>query len=375
MATLDTVLTKHGYETLYKSGLEKNIIYYDIKDNNYNYGVNGSASLLLNLTGSHTQITSNKCDCAGYNGVFAKEPSTTEINNEVSRVQINFINEECSSGSDYDLPNVTVSVNLNPWFYGSNGLSTTNYATGMSGLVLDISDYIRATVQKLDIVTKNYSDDKYVTDLSVSWFTDNEVDNKNLIMVSPRYVSRNGNKKVMVDDSNNYRFPSPFQIFHSSYSPYGTTIQNTAIRLGLLPDEVGYRVNGNTFLNCTTVEETENPASTYTEILPAFKVNNTLYTLNDGKPYPTTSGLVGFASKMVNSDGQNLINGLIDKAILFMKANGNENNGVFTIPINMNVVVTNQDINFITKKFGGKLTLNLVYDPNDTTSSVIKITS
>jgi len=245
----------------------------------------------------------------------------------------------------------------------------------MSGLVLDISDYIRATVQKLDIVTKNYSDDKYVTDLSVSWFTDNEVDNKNLIMVSPRYVSRNGNKKVMADDTNNYRFPSPFQIFHSSYSPYGTTIQNTAIRLGLLPDEVGYRVNGNTFLNCTTVEETENPASTYTEILPAFKVNNTLYTLNDGKPYPTTSGLVGFASKMVNSDGQNLINGLIDKAILFMKANGNENNGVFTIPINMNVVVTNQDINFITKKFGGKLTLNLVYDPNDTTSSVIKITS
>lgn len=375
MATLDTVLTEHGYKTLNSSGLVNNIFYYDIKDNNYNYGIEATASVLPNVTGSHVQITSYKCAIAGYNGVFSKEPTQLEINNEISRTQINFINEECLDGNNFDLPNITVDVNLNPWFYGTNGLSTASYSTGMQSLIIDICDYVKAGIQKLDLTTKNYTVSKYVTDLGISWFTDSETDLKNLMMVSPKYVNRNGNVKTMTNNTNNYRFPSPFQIFHSSYSPYGSIIQNTGIRIGLLPDEVGYRVNGDSFLNCRIVEEVEDPASTYTEILPAFKVNNTLYVLNSSTPYPTNVGLTGFASKAVNSEGQNLINGLIDKAILFMKANGKENNGVFTIPINMHVIISNPDINFISNKFGGKLRINLIYNPNDTTSNVVNVTS
>jgi len=368
--TFDTVLTKHGYETLYKSGLENNIVYYDIKDNSYIYGLKATEAEVLNVTGSHNQITSVKCAVAGYNGVFPKTPTTTEINNEISQVQINFVNENCSTGN-FELPNINVNINLNSWFYGTNGLANTPYSTNMGGLILDISDYVKVSIQKLNLTTKNYEIVKYTTDLNVSWFTDSDKDNQNLLLVSPKYVNRTGTKKIMVDESNNTRFPSPFQIFHASYSPYGKVIQNTAIRLGLLPDEVGYLINGKTFLSCTEVETNEDPAKNYGQILPAFKINNSVYTLNEITPYPTTSGLVGYANKMVNSDGQNLINGLIEKAILFMKANGSESNGVYTIPINMYVLVTSQDINFINKKFGGKISINLIYDPNDTTSNVV----
>jgi len=58
-----------------------------------------------------------------------------------------------------------------------------------------------------------------------------------------------------------------------------------------------------------------------------------------------------------------------------MKANGIENNNVFTIPINMHVVISNPETNFISNKFGGKLRINLIYDPNDTTSNVVNITT
>jgi len=114
MATLDTVLTEHGYKTLNSFGLVNNIVYYDIKDNSYNYGIEATASVLPNVTGSHVQITGYKCAIAGYNGVFSKDPTQQEINNEISRSQINFINEECLNGNNFDLPNVTVDVNLNP---------------------------------------------------------------------------------------------------------------------------------------------------------------------------------------------------------------------------------------------------------------------
>jgi hypothetical protein len=251
----------------------------------------------------------------------------------------------------------------------------------MSGLILDISDYLKVNIQKLNLTTQNYETIDYVTDLGISWYMNTEEDNKNLFKTSPRYVSRDGNVKKMVDESNNLRYSSPFQIFHSSYSPQGSVIQNTGIKLGLLPDEVGYRVNGKTFLSCTEVELQEDPSTTYGEILPAFKVNlsnnldpsngRSVYTLNTPTPYPTQKGLIGYAVNAYNSEGQNLVNGLINKAILFMKSNGIQNNGVYTISMNMHAVVTNQKINFINKKFGGNLTINLVYDPNDTTSNVI----
>ena len=54
-----------------------------------------------------------------------------------------------------------------------------------------------------------------------------------------------------------------------------------------------------------------------------------------------------------------------------MKSNGIQKNGVYTISMNMHAIVTNQKINFINKKYGGNLKINLVYDPNDTTSNVI----
>jgi hypothetical protein len=353
--TLNTVLTEHGFKTLYKYGLEKHIVYYDIKDNGYVYGIDSNADILPEVTGSHTQITSTKCALAGYNGVYSKEPTVLEINNEISQAQIYFVNENCSEDG-FELPNLNVNINLNPWFYGTNGLSTLTYSTNMSGLVLDISDYLKVKIQKLNLTTQTYDTIDYVTELGISWYSDTEADDKNLFTVSPKYVSRDGNVKKMVDDSSKLRYSSPFQIFHASYSPQGSVIQNTGIKLGLLPDEVGYRVNGTTFLTCTEVETQSNPSETYSEILPAFKVNllnnnnTSLYTLNNTTPYPTQKGLIGYALNASNSNGESLINGLITKAILFMKSNGIQKNGVYTISMNMHAIVTNQKINFINSR-------------------------
>ena len=392
MANLETALTPFGYKTLISKGLEKEIIYYNINDNYHNYVVSAKENLVPAVVGSHNTITMSHCAFADYDGVFPTKPDPTEIENVISRVQYSFVNEECSYG-DFNQPNLNINVNINSWLYE---LSNLTYNFNMQGLTIDLWDYVTATIQTLNLSTKNYDNVKYLTNLGLNWVPKTNstagkmtikeqgipktksmmgFDLNNLLKISPKYVNfKEGSKREMVDNSS-IRFGSPFFLSFSTYSVGGTPINNTAGRFSLVPNEFGYWVDGTTFLNTATVESSDLTA--YKTIQPAAIVGNNTYYLNEIGAYPTKAGFVGYATKMINTNGNGdtLLTGLINQAKLFMKTYAiyDSVNDIYTLPINMSTIATNSEINYITNKVGGNVKLNFIYNPNDNNSPIIQL--
>jgi len=371
MANLETALTPFGYKTLISKGLEKEIIYYNINDNYHNYVVSAKENLVPTVVGSHSTITMSHCAFADYGGVFATKPDQTEIQNVISRVQYSFVNEECSYGN-FNQPNLNINVNINSWLYE---LSNLTYDFNMQGLTIDLWDYVTATIQTLNLSTKNYDNLRYLTNLGLNWVPKTSFDLNNLLKVSPRYVHlKEGSRREMVDNSS-IRFGSPFFLSFSTYSVNGTPVSGTAGRFSLVPNEFGYWVNGTTFLNTATVESSD--LTGYKTIQPAAIVGNNTYYLNEIGAWPTKAGFVGYATKMINTNGNGdtLLTGLINQAILFMKtyAIHDSVSDIYTLPINMSTIATNSEINYITNKFGGNVKLNFIYNSNDNTSPIIQL--
>jgi hypothetical protein len=369
--TLQIALTPLGYETLMKDGLVNNIRYYNFNDNEHNYLVNATQELVTPFVGSHYQITNSKCAFAGNNMVYLTTPSVDEVKNVTSKVQLNFVNQDCSY--NYVQPNVNVNINLNTWF---NQLLSSTYNINMAGLTLEISDYVSATIQTLNLTTKTYDNVRYVTDLGLSWVPSTNIDFQNLMTLSPRGVKLTDGNQRMVYDETGVRFGSPFLFTFSSYEVNGNLVNNTATRLSLVTNEFGYW-DGKTFLTTTQVETSD--LASYPVIYPSVKVGNNTYYLPTNVAYPTTEGFIGYALQMVNvnGNGDNALTGLVNQAKLFMKTYGkfDKINNVYSLPITLNVIATNPEINYITEKAGGVMTINVIYNPSDNTSDPVQIIS
>lgn len=366
--TLQTTLTPNGYKTLMTSGLVDNIVYYNINDNYHNYLVSAAESLVPSVVGKHNNITTAQCAFAEYTGVFATDPTPQEIQNAISRVQFSFVNEDCSYGN-FNQPNLNININIYPWL---QQLASSTYNFNMEGLTLNLWDYVTATVQTLNLSTKNYDNTKYLTDLKVSWSPKTEFDLMNLNKISPKYVElKDGGIRAMVDNST-IRFGSPFAVSFSTYSVNGMAVNGTSGNFSLVPNRFGYWVNNTNFLTTTEVENSD--LANYKTIYPAAQVGSTIYYLPQNTVYPTKVGFIGYALAMVNVNGnsETLLTGLINQAKLFMKTYGiyDKTNNYYTIPVNMNVIATNQDINYITDKFGGNVRLNFIYDTNSTANPI-----
>jgi hypothetical protein len=372
MATLQTALTPLGYKTLISSGLIDNIVYYNLNDNYHNYLVGSEESLIPSVVGSHNTITTSECAFANYTGVYLNKPVPTEVKNALSKVQFSFVNEECSYG-DFNQPNLNININLYPWF---QQLNSATYAFNMTeNLVLDLWDYVTATIQTLNVSTKNYDDVNYLTNLNVSYKFKTDFDKQNFSKISPIGVTlEQGGQRVMVDNSN-IRFGSPFLISFSTYPVNGTNINGTSGRFSLKPNKWGYWVNNNNFISTTDLEDSD--LAGYKTIYPAAVVGTNIYYLPNNTPFQTKNGLIGYAINMinVNGNGDNMLNGLINQGTLFMKTYGiyDSTYNYYTLPINMEVLATHPEINSITNKFGGNVRLNFIYDVNNTTSNPIQL--
>lgn len=369
MATnINTSLTALGYKTLMKTGLVSEIKFYGVNDNFHDYLVSAPENLVPGVTGSHSQITTSYSDFAQYNGVLNEKPTPAEVQQMTSKVQYSFVNEDCSYGN-FNQPNLNIVVNVNTWL---NQLSTATYDFNMEGLTLELWDYLTATIQTLNLSTKNYDNTKFLTSMNINWVPKTDFDLNNLFKLSPRYVTiENGGDRRMVDNSD-VQYGSPFFLSFSSYPVNGTIVNNTACRLSLVPNEFGYWVNGNTFLNTSTVEN--NDLNIYTTVQPAARVGKNIYVLNESTIWPTRVGFIGYALKMlnVNGSGETLLTGLINQAKLFLKTYTINNGGVYNLPINIGVVATNTEINSINDKFGGNVTINISYNPSDITTPAIQ---
>lgn len=367
-----TTLTAQGYRTLMSEGLEDTIVYYQIGDIGHNYLVTAGENFVPQVVGSHKAITTSHCAFADYNGIFTVKPTTSEIQNLTSKVQFNFVNEECSYGN-FNKPNLSVEVNLNPWL---QQLGAAVYDFNMSeSLVLDIWDYITATIQTFNLSTQTYDNKKFLTNLNLSYKPNAETDRLNMTRLSPRYVQLEGTKRIMVDNSE-IRFGSPLNLLFSTYSVNGNPINGAACKLSLAPFRWGYLVNGINFISTIDLEDSD--LRTYETISPAAIVGNNTYYLPDANNYQTKNKLIGYASKMVKTDGtgETLLTGLINQTILFMKTYGVKIGATkYIVPINLQVIATNPEINYIQNKSGGQVNLTIIFDETDLTSPIINVLS
>ena len=378
MPNLKTTLTRNGYIKLINKGLIDSIVYFNVSDKTHLYEVTANEVFIPDVTGTHNTITNGKCAFAKDEGIFTNNPTTQEIQNAISQVQINFINENCSYGN-FNQSNLNIDINVNSWL--AQLPTTYSYKTSSPTFTLDLFDYVQASIQKLNLSTKSYDPIKYITDLGITWSPNTETDLRNLLLVSPRYVSVGTDGIRIMTDNSNINNASPFFLSWSTYAVNGKPITATAGRLNIVPNEMGYYVTYGTsktgvFLKTTDVETVD--PNTFTSILPAALVGNRIFSLTNNVEYPTETGFWGYALNMynVNNDGTSLMTALKEQVMLFMKTYGtpdsaSPSNTTYRIPISLSCIPTNPEINFLTTKFGNQLKINLIYNTAITTDSPI----
>lgn len=358
-------LTKEGWRRLINKGLTgpEGISLYKIGDNTHNYAITAQETLIPEVTGSHREITDVGCAYCKYSGVFAVKPSVEEINNVLQRVKYTISKQDCDT--PFDVTNLNIEIDLGSWLETLKP-SNNPYSFGMKPLSLDLWDFITAKIQTTDLVTNSFKDVKYIDNLNISYVTKSALDLKNVELLSPRYVMVNQNEKVMIDKSSAFPSSSPFDLFFNTHVLNGTMIRGGSGTLALVPNKIGYWVNDSSFLTCRELE-TSSDLNVYSTIYPAAYVGNNVYYLSQNIEYPTSSGFVGFAYNMFDNQNTPLINGLIDQAIYFMKSNFTYDslNDLYYLQINLNTIATNSNINYITEKVGGNISMKFVYNPNN----------
>jgi len=363
----NTTITERGYETLLKGGFVDNIKLCRLLDNSHIYSVTAPQNLIPKITGTHTNITTASCGYANSGPVFTTKAVPSEIQNLTSQVQINLVNEECLYG-DFNVSNLNLNINLSPWF---EQLKAATYSYGMSeSLSLNLWDFIEVTIQTLNLSTKTYENVETLTNLNLSYMFKTDVDKVNFTKFSPLWVQINGTQRSVYDNTG-VMYGSPFMLLFSSYPVANNYVVGASGNLTMHPNGGwGYWVVSPTgagqFLPTSTVENQD--LANYSEIYPAAIVNNETYYLTDNVSYETKNPTIGYALKMTNvrGNGETMLTGLVNNAILFCKKHFNYDsvNNRYTLPINLQVNPTNQKINYITKKFGGSISLNFIYDTN-----------
>jgi hypothetical protein len=368
MSTITTTLTESGYKKLITSGLLNSIVAYDFSDNTHIYTNTAEESLILPLIGSHNQVTSSKATASDYRGVFPTTPTPTQVVEVTSRKRITFTNNSCST--PFEEADLVLNINVSRWFNALNALTT--YSTTMSpGLNLNLISYVTAYKETLNTATQQYGVSEVLNNLLLSWKLNTSQDEENIGFLSPIFVTLNGTQKEQKYERINNG--SPFALLFVTNEINGLNVNNTGLNFSFAPTW-GYYAN-NAFVSAKVLENLPNLDS-FDTVYPAAKVGNNIYTLRTITPYPTTEGLIGYAINMFNVDGsgETLLSGLISAGKLFFKTYVTNNNSVYSLPISLTVNAANNSINSIQNTIGGHVTLNFIYDENDTsTNSIIYI--
>jgi hypothetical protein len=369
MAEIFTSLTPKGYEELAKIGLINSVKYYSFGDQNEIYSVTAENNIIPTITGEHTQVTLANCGKADYNGIYPNQPVESEIIDTRSRVEIKYNRIDCDN--EYVVPNLRVQVNINSWL---NSLLSASYSFNMTDrLTQTIWDYVSASIQTLDLTTKNYKTVNLLTNTKFSYVPETDVDYYNYTLLSPKYVEVvNGKEKTLVNNTKGGRYLSPLVYTLSTTNVNGDFVNGTSGKLSLVPGNWGYWANGN-FVSVETVENGD--TNLWETIYPAVQIGTSYYYLPNNNVWNTTNGLIGYLLNMinVNGDGGTALNGLITQAILFFKTNGKLSDGKYTIPINFITNVVSKELNNITDVIGNRVSVSFVYDPNDITSDIVQL--
>lgn len=373
MADMTMALTRKGWETLIRHGLNPDTLkYYSLSDQKNLYNITATNDIIPNITGSHFQITNTFCGYAKYRGMYPTKPNHTETINDISRLIYFFNKTDCDD--QFSQPNLVLRVNINDWLESFSGIS---YSYNMTETLSQILwNYVSVTIQKLDLPTNNYVDVNSLTNINLSYTPNTESDYINYIKLNPKLVRVNDNntKKLTYTPT---KFASPFLFPLTTENINGTYVPGTQGSINLVPDRWGYligEVGQGNFQSIANVENNVDPNSNFSSITPAVQIGNSYYYATSNTSWNTQNGLIGWMHKMVHylDPNKTALDALIQQAILFFQSEGQLINGSYIIPITFNVMATEPSINNINNIVGNKVTIEFSYTPNLITGQIIQ---
>lgn len=373
--TVETRWTELGLKTLIEQGITDSLVSFDIGDTFNNYAVTVGNTIPNKLGGSHLEVTAN-ISCGEANGtqMYATPPTEQEIDEALSQIKTLFISDDCSQV--FEKSGLSLRVNVDQLLARLTD-SVTNYSFGMSGLGIDLWNYIAFQVEKYNPTTSDYDIVDQIYDVKLSWSPNTSEDGKNYLNVSPTLVYNIDNTKQL--NVKEQRFQSPTGLNFLTANVNGFTVDATQGHFTLLPTRWVYLVNGSQVIDIKTLETSD--LSLYESIIPAFYIGSTLYTYNaKGSIYPTKEGLVGYLNYFVSQDGVTATQGFYNQAYLAFKTLGTVstvNPNVYEIPVNLTVIPSDKRINGIKNIYGNKLSIVFSFDISNTTNfnNIVEITN
>ncbi len=361
-------LTNYGLRRLMSIGAEQSFKYFSLSDMNEIYYVETDPNLndIMNITGSKALFTARKsCVDAVPTTAQVSPPTETTIDRTQQRWLVNYYKSNCGT-QDYTKSNLNVTINLHEYFNWLEGVSSTTAYTESLETSLKIIQGVYLNKQEQNFVDKSWSNiDTTSRFVALYDFVTNK-DKENYLKFNSKYIQYKGEQRTQVDRS--------FDRFYTSLLlGFGVNIEGSYYLEGhnsyvtFNPPQFGYVVNGKTnFVGLETVTNTDN----YKEITPAVIIGSNptdLYYLNEPNNFRTLdiNGFMGQAIwGYVNSKGQSLIKGMIEKAKNHVEFYFEETSfDKWELPINLRLRIPETgglDV------IGGNISYNFVYDTNAT---------
>lgn len=362
-------LTNYGLRRLMSIGAEQSFKYFSLSDMNEIYYVETDPNLndIMNITGSKALFTARKsCTDAIPTVAQLSPPSEESVTKTQQRWVVNYYKTNCGN-QDYTNSNLDVTINLHEYFEWLEDVAKTSGYNESLETSLKIIQGIYLNKQEQNFIDKTWKNIDTTSRFVASYdFTTNE-DRKNYLKFNSKNVEYNGSQRTQIDKS--------FDRFYTSLLlGFGVNIEGNNYLEGhnsyitFQPPQFGYVVNGKTnFVGLDKVTNTDS----YKEIMPAVIIGTNptdLYYLKEPNSFRTLdiNGFMGQAIwGYVNSKGQSLIKGMIEKAKNHIEFYFEETSfDKWELPINLRLRIP--DTGGL-RLVGGNIKYNFIYDPNATT--------
>jgi len=382
MANFKTYITEAGFRKLLETGLLNGVSSYKIGDESILYGIEeGStepAFFNIPLVGNREGTTALPiCIQSSTNPIPVTPLTESEILKNNRRVKMSFVGEDCVI--PFEKNNLKIKINIDKWVDNLLNLKTIPYNRSVSGLKVNIWDYIVGYIEEYDVINNTWKTIDSENYLDIRYTLKSDDDLQKYRLLNPKYMElKSDGSRVFNNKQSLVRFPSNMLVAFNTKTITGVDVFGTSFTLGLYPDRWGYLVDG-TFINTADFEEIVKVEGTgnYNTIYPAVEIDRNVYYQETNVDYRSVDGVAYFVYGFKDQNGVPAIDALTDKVKLFMKANTTEvSPDLYQMEINLKTdLIGSVEFNdaYNNKNIGGELTLLFSYNDTGVSSDLYEV--